>query len=298
MKKKLMVFAASLLFSASSLTSYAKEGQSNDSSMEYYNKGRSLYRSLTQSDLEEAIKQYDKGISINKNNPYLYAGKTETLYLLYFYQMLRGVSNIEQSKLIQEIGRNAAIAHDLSPDLQESHKAMAISYTVQEVYEDAKNEALKAIEMNKADSESYLWLWNTGSSLNPEDKSIITASALDPNSPLINLFWAIGYEFSGEDWQKNKQIDLLNKVIKESPDNDIAYSLLGSWYFKYKTDNERAINNFGKALYINPENPFVLFNMGKVYEKKKMDWKAVEYYKQACEMKNKNACQKLKEKNY
>lgn len=270
----------------------------NNEAIEYYKKGRKYYRSLSQNDLEKSVESYDKGIELNKNNPYLYAGKAEALYVLYIYQVLRKESKIKQAKLKYEIIKDATFAIDLAPNLMESHRAMSIAYDVQELFNEAREHAQKAVDLDKGNAESYLWLWNTDQSLNPKDKNIITAANLDPNSPLINLFWAIAHNRSKEDWLKNTQIELLNKVIEQSPNNDIAYTFLGIWYEKYKSDHDQAIKNFEKALSINSENSSALYRLGMIYDKKKMDWKAVEYYKKACEKKVTEACNTLKEKNY
>ncbi|MFN8579132.1 MAG: tetratricopeptide repeat protein [Candidatus Sericytochromatia bacterium] len=270
-----------------------------DESMNYYKKGRDSYLKLGEKDLRESLELYDKGLEINKNNPLLYAGKVETLYLLYFYQILRYESNIEQAKLKNEIIKNATFAYDINPNLVETHRAMSISYTTQELSSLAQEEAKKSLEIDKTNGESYLWLWAVEEKLDPKDKNIITASNILPNSSLVNLFWAIGYDFNGKgEWIKEPQIKLLNTIIDNNPDNDIAYTILGKWYYKYKKDKDKAIQSFEKAIEINDKNPQAYYNLGIIYSKKKMNYKAVNYYKRACELKIKDACNELRNLNY
>ena len=54
----------------------------------------------------------------------------------------------------------------------------------------------------------------------------------------------------------------MKKSLEQSPENDLAYMLLGNWYLKYKNDNDNALKNLEKALEIDPNSPFTLFHFG------------------------------------
>lgn len=298
MKNKVLGFTVSVLCSISALASYAQDVKYSEQSMSYYKEARDLYHNMSQKSLEKAITVYDKAIQQDKNNPYLYAGKAETLFMLYIYKSMKNDSKMNKVKMENEIVRSATFASDLNPDLPESHRAMSMAYEIQERGSESVEEAKKALELNKQDPESYLWLWNMQGDRDPKDKNIVAAYNMDSESPLINLFLGIAYQNSDVELIKTSQFDHLNKVIQKSPNNDIAYMYLGNWYEKYKLDYDKAISTIEAALEIDPKNPFALFNIGRIYEKKKMDWKAVEYYKKACDSGMKKACQTLKEKNY
>lgn len=303
MKNKLLLISASIILGLSPLAGYA-EGTNNlseqmysEQSMLYYKKGRELYRNLNQKDLENAINVYDKGIKENKNSPLLYAGKVESMYLLYIYKSLKMESNIEKAKIENEITRNATFALDLAPNLAESHRAMSIAYTVQNRTKEAYQEAKKALDLNKADAESYLWLWNL-TKRDPKSSSIITATSLDPDSPLINMFLALAYDEDKNQWSRDSQFELINKVIEKSPNNDVAYLFLGSWNILYRSNNDEAIKSLEKALEIEPKNPLASFYTGYAYLRKRMDWKAVDYLKRACSQGVTQSCDIVKQKNY
>ncbi|MFN8578731.1 MAG: tetratricopeptide repeat protein [Candidatus Sericytochromatia bacterium] len=99
-------------------------------------------------------------------------------------------------------------------------------------------------------------------------------------------------------WDRDTQINYMKKAVDLAPQNDLAYMLLGNWYFKYKNDHENAIKNLEKALEIDPNTPFTLFQLGIIYLTKKNDLKAVDYLKKSCDKGMKGACAILKEKNY
>ncbi len=52
----------------------------------------------------------------------------------------------------------------------------------------------------------------------------------------------------------DEAIGLLNEIICKTPDSDEAYYLLGNAYSK-KSDFRQALNNYLRAMEINPESP-------------------------------------------
>ncbi len=306
MKKNIIKISLSVLVSMTCLNSYANTFDKNvltyeqmydTNSMSYYKKGRLLFNKLSQKSLEESIKTYDEGIEINRNNPLLYASKAEALYLLYLFKFFRLESNINKSKIEYEIFRNASFAIDIAPNLMESHRAMALAYNIQRRNDESLEEAKKALELNKTDPESNLWLWHIQDAKNIENTNVVMALALAPNNPLVNLLLAFSYE-NKETWNGDKQIELIKKVIEQSPDNDLAYMFLGNTYFKYNYDNNLVIKNLEKSIEIEPQNPFALISLGGVYMKRRNNLKAVEYFKRACDQGFKEACKIIKNMNY
>jgi tetratricopeptide (TPR) repeat protein len=306
MRKSVFKISLSIILSMSCLSSYANTFDKNiltyeqmydTNSMSYYKKGRLLFNKLSQKNLEEAIKTYDEGIEINRNNPLLYASKAEALFMLYIFKILKVESNIGKAKLENEIFRNASFALDLAPNLTESHRAMILAYDIQDRKEDAIQEAKKAIELNKTDPESNLWLWTLTDANNPENTNALIASSIAPDSALINFFLALSYE-KKKTWNGDKQISLLKKVLKVNPDNDLAHMFLGKVYFKYNYDNNLAIKSLEKSIEIEPKNPFALFNLGLIYLNKKDNSKAFEYLKKSCDKGMQDSCETLKKMNY
>lgn len=307
MKNKILKLSLSFLICLSTLNSYANELNKNnltyetmydDASMSYYKKGRLLYNNISQKNLEEAIKTYDQGISINKNNPLLYASKVEALFLLYIFKFFKFESNINKAKIEYDIMKNATIALDLAPNLAESHRAMALAYSVQKRKDESIDEIKKSLELNKIDPESNLWFSILEEDKNSQNRYLTMSYTLSPESPIINMFTAIAYDNDKKTWDRDTQINYMKKAVDLAPQNDLAYMLLGNWYFKYKNDHENAIKNLEKALEIDPNTPFTLFQLGIIYLTKKNDLKAVEYLKKSCDKGMKEACTILKDKNY
>lgn len=308
MKKNILKISLSIVLCLSTLNSYAGtfdkpsftyEQMYDETSMSYYKKGRELYNKLSQKSLEEALTVYDKGLEINKNNPLLYAGKSETLYMLYLFKFFRLENNINKVKTEYEVFRNAIFALDLAPNLAESHKAMALAYSIQDRKDEAIEEAKKFLEYNKTDPEANLWYWylQEGKKPDPEKPNAVMALTLAPESPLINFFISFAYA-EKEVWNGNKTIELIKKIIEKSPDNDLAYMFLGNTYFKFNYDSDLIIKNYEKALQIEPINPYALMNLGFIYLRKRDDLKAVEYFRKSCDQGLKGSCEILKSKNY
>ncbi|MFN8578733.1 MAG: hypothetical protein U0354_18035, partial [Candidatus Sericytochromatia bacterium] len=215
------------------------------------------------------------------------------------FKFYRLDSNINKVKNEYEIFRNAMFALDLSPNLAESHKAMALAYHVQKRNEEAREEAKKALDLNKLDPEVNLWYWylQDEKKPDPENPNIVMAVNIAPDNPIVNLLLAFAYA-SKESWNGEKQIERIKRVIEKAPDNDLAYIFLGNTYFQYDYDNNLAIKSLEKAIEIEPKNPFALVSLGSIYMKKRNDLKSMEYFKKACDQGYKRACEILKSKNY
>lgn len=77
-----------------------------------------------------------------------------------------------------------------------------------------------------------------------------------------------------------KQITMLQSILKQDPKNLKALVELGNAYFDIN-DADNAIANYSKALEIDPRNPDVRTDMGIMYRRKKDFDRAVAEFKRA-----------------
>lgn len=265
----------------------------DNESMSHYQKGRILYNKLGQKNIEEALNIYDQGLAINKKNPLLYAGKSEALFLLLMYKTFKKESNINLSKIQNEVFRNATFAVDIAPNLSESHRSLALGYYLQNRKDEAIEEIKKAYELNKLDPENNLWYWHLIDGNNTQNNNLLLSYSLMPNNPLTNMLIAMAYD-KKKDWNREDQFKYMKTSIDNSPDNDLAYLILSIWNINYKHDNDMALKNAQKSIEIDNNNPFAYFIQGIVYSSKKDKLKSEESFKKACETGVKEGCEALK----
>jgi len=79
---------------------------------------------------------------------------------------------------------------------------------------------------------------------------------------------------------------LLQEVIRNSPENALAYSYLGDIFLK-KQLYDGALNLYKKALDLDPNNADNYFRIGQVYYFKKMAHESIENYNKALSLDNK-----------
>ncbi|HLD16071.1 MAG TPA: glycosyltransferase [Candidatus Nanoarchaeia archaeon] len=94
-------------------------------------------------------------------------------------------------------------------------------------------------------------------------------------------------ELKGADFFKKKQLDYLElyeKDIESYPNKVRAYRHMGNIYYTYKKDYDKAIENFNKALNINPNDPRAYLGLGWCYMAKKDSKMAVNAFKKALEI--------------
>ncbi|MFN8578535.1 MAG: hypothetical protein U0354_17030 [Candidatus Sericytochromatia bacterium] len=135
--------------------------------LEYYNKGRESFLKFNIKGYEESIIFYNKALELDKNFAKALAAKAESQAFLskLIYDSTNNIK--DSSKFESEAFNNAFIAVSMEPKLSETHKALSWVYLIQKKYDDGKEQALKAIEINENDAELQLLIW-----LNSPDKGI------------------------------------------------------------------------------------------------------------------------------
>lgn len=107
------------------------------------------------------------------------------------------------------------------------------------------------------------------------------------NSNLAELYYNRGYSYIRRGKFPDKAIEDFNKAIEINPDYSIAYNDRGN-AFMAKGNTEQAISDYNKALEINPNfaNPY--YNLGLFYGDKGDYDKAISNYNKALEIDTKH----------
>lgn len=271
----------------------------------YYKKGRDYYTKHTTKSYREAIKQYDLGLKLDKNNALLRASKSEALSLL-SRDLNEASTSIEGVNLEMQAFENAYIAVDIDPELADAHRALSMVYLIKENFKEGRKSASKAISINEEDSESHLLLWlnspdrdkmtqasiysNYYKSLDINSKSLERSLELDDKNPLTYL--ELGEVYSAQS-KFNKALEYYDKVLEISPENIKANNLSGFVYIEL-SELENAFKSFDDVLELDENNSEATYGLGIAYLKNRDNLKALEYitkscnedYADACDMKN------------
>lgn len=257
----------------------------------FYNLGRKAYLRLTKKGFQEAIDYYNQAISLDKKFAKAYAGRSEARVLLSVYQNRKN-EKYSQAQSELDAYESAVIATKLDPNLADAHRALSMVYSLQERYDEGKDEAKKAIELDKTNADAYLMLWINNDKPDPEDQNIITSLSLEPNNPLALMHSAFACL---EKKDVNQAAQKLKRVTEITPENELAHMYLGIIYYYHLFKTNEAIDHFNIALTIDPENPYVNYSLGIIYFNRWNTSKAVEYNKKACSLDYKLACDWLKD---
>lgn len=267
----------------------------------FYKKGREAYLTYTIKGYREAIKQYDLGLKLNRNNALLRAAKSEALSLL--SRDLSEISNsIEAVNSEMQAFENAYISADLDPNLPEAHRALSMIYLVKENFKEGRKSASKSISLNPDDAESHLLLWLNSPDRDKMMKASIYSNyytALDINSEELekslelNDKNALAYLELGEVYSAlgkfNKAKEYYDMVLELSPENIKAMNLLGFVYIEL-SQLDNAFEIFDKVLELEDNNSEAIHGLGIATLKNKDNLKALEYFTKACEQDYLDAC--------
>lgn len=109
-----------------------------------------------------------------------------------------------------------------------------------------------------------------------------SARDLDYNLLKIEIHSELGIkEYKNKNFEKS--LEYFNQVIKDLPNWAFPYNQIGLIYMG--TDNEKAIENFEKAITVS-DNKFAAayYNLGYIYFSQKENDKAKQYYDMACKL--------------
>jgi tetratricopeptide (TPR) repeat protein len=223
----------------------------------FYTKGRESYLLFNPKGAEEAIHLYEKAIDIDDNYAPAYAGLGEAYSFLGLWNQQSFIE--KDNKLLEKSLSYSQKALELNQNSSVSRRALAASYRGLGKFEDAREEAQKAIKLNPNDAEAYYILW-TVAGAEPDSKYIKKALELNPNlSIAYNDLGYVHYTKGNYD----KAIDDLNRAIELNPGLIQAHVNLGltlAAQKKFKESKEQ----FRTAIKLNPDYMLGHYNLGIV----------------------------------
>jgi superkiller protein 3 len=241
------------------------------SAYEYFIKGRNAYLLSTPMGYENAINWYKKALEVDEKYAPAYAGLGETYSFWIGSEEQGGECGASYDSLEYSLK-----AVQLAPNSYHSHRALATSYYSLGMNEEAKSEAMRALEMNPSDAEAYFILWKS-TSKDPESEYIRKALDLNPDLPLVHNDLGTAYLASGN---HEKAIYHFRRTVELSPKNAIAYNNLG-YALAGKGKIEEAIKIYKKSVEIDPNNNLARSNLANALLQNGEIDKAVREYKKA-----------------
>lgn len=161
--------------------------------------------------------------------------------------------------------------------------------------DDALRAGLEAIQKDPNRSNLYRWLAGTYISLNQLEDAVVqlkkAESLKSAESPTDDTYYSLGVAYGIRFVRKRNEkdftdaVDAMKKMLAFRPRFAGAYDVLGGLYH-LKGEATAALENYEKAIDLDPKNGIFYLNVGRVYsELKKNDDAAIEKFKKAIELK-------------
>lgn len=247
----------------------------NVNAYEYYLKGKALVQKATIKSYQEAIKNFNIALKSDSNYTLALAAKSEAQALLSFELELRGK---QYKDILKEAEDNANNALNQRVEIGDIHRALSTIYKLQGKFDNAKEEARKALELNSNDTDAKYLLWS--SSINKTDNREMM-ELISSNDFIFKKHLALGYAYFKQNKYRDA-INIFNEVIKIDPDYVYAYIGLGYSYEKIN-DYDSAEFAFKQTVSINKSLAdgyaglgLVAFRKGKLKESLKLFNKSLE----------------------
>ncbi len=259
-------------------------------------------RHLYNGNLEEAIKLFNKVLSINPEHKLALFDLGSAYSRLGNYDSAikcwRKVVSIDPNfirahfnlgLLYERVGRLSEAISELQIALslvRTSGSPTSMEARIEKEIERLQNKKLKGkpIGGTITDVETQLQLGNIflrqGKYEQAKDAFLEILNSIDPDNLDAHLNLGIVY-FKLRDLQKAEQHFL--KVIEGQPDNSTAYAHLGSIYSELGRHQE-AISMFEKAIEYDPDNAFVYYSLARTYSKLGRYHESIPYYLKAVEL--------------
>ncbi len=225
-----------------------------------YLKGRYYWNKRTRDGLEKSIIYFKKAINIDTAYALAYTGLAESYVVLGEYQYYSPGEVFENAK-------NAALkAIKIDNNIAEAHNVLAaIKRDYEWDWPGAEKEYLKAIELNPEYPTAYQWYSEYLSIMgrhNEAIEKIIYAQELDPLSPII---YAVGgnitYFYAR---QYNKAISQCRRALEIDSNFVVAHYALVAIYIKLMMFDE-ATNEAKKAVFLSNGDLKYTAELAKVY---------------------------------
>lgn len=223
---------------------------------------------------EDAIRHYSL---VSPNSRFFPSAIARVVFL---YQQMK------EPRKAMDVVQNAI---EKSPDIADFYLYLAILNEDEGHMEKARDLLQHAISLDNQNDQFYFRLGVVLDKLEDKDGTIAAmkkAIEIDPENP--NALNYLGYTYAEMGIELDEAESLIQKALKNKPDDGFIIDSLGWVYFK-KGDYSRALEYLGKAIILVPDDPTILEHAADAYAKNGQNDKALELYRKALELSPKNA---------
>lgn len=229
----------------------------NVSAYEYYIKGRREHLTYSVKGYENAIALYDKALELDPNYALALGAKGEAEA---FWGYQRELNGEEYSSMYDRAFKNVQKGLTLAPTIGSIHRNMATTYQMLRRFEDANQEARKAVELNPNDAEGWYQLWRSYST-DVNASEIKRALEISPYLSVANLTVGNSY-LDIKDYVKAEEF--YKRALIGNEEYELAHANLGNLYFTLQR-YEEAVTHLKRAIEIKPRYAYALYMLGLVY---------------------------------
>ena len=231
----------------------------NPEAHEAYLKGRYFWNKRTGEGVRKGIEYFEQAIRIDPNYAVAYAGLAES------YVVLNGHRFLPPTQAYPKVRAAALKALELDASLAEAHTALG-SYKWEYEWDKsgAEKEFKRAIELNPSYATAHQWYGEELAALGREEEALAEvkrAQELDPLSLPIGVVagWII---YVGRDY--DRAIDQYHRALDMDPNFAIAHLYLGRAYVQ-KGNLEQGIVEGETATRLSGGHPFYMAWLGYAY---------------------------------
>jgi serine/threonine protein kinase/Flp pilus assembly protein TadD len=242
----------------------AKAPTTNVQAYDYYLRGRQFFYQFRQKGFEFARRMFGRAIEVDPGYALAYAGVADCCSFLYMYY---DASQINQ----KEADTASRKALELDPDLAEAHASRGLAVSLNNRYDEARQEFETAIRLNPKLFEAYYFyaracfaegkleeaarLFEEASRVNPDDYQSIAL--------VSSVYAGLGRHRDAEEANR-RSLQVIERHMELHPE-DVRARYLGAGALCQLGDKARSKEWTDKALAMDPGDASVLYNVACVY---------------------------------
>ena len=307
---KLSLLILTLVFTAAGFKTHTAIAQDQAGAAGLYKQGREEFMKFTPEAFQQAIALYNKAISVDPNYAPAYAGIAEIYSYMGFYRYL---VKEDYEKFYNDSYENMEKALKLGAGLEPVQVALALSYYHLSREKEAIATAQAILAKNPNNAEALYVLWAASGS-NPSSPEIRKAIELNPNyvpayiglgdayyqkrrsfsqaatqykkaaelAPSAQLHNYVGTALTYQGYYQ-QAVNQFQKAIQLNPNYAPAYMNLGITYYFMKRFAD-TVSSEQKSIALNPNNPDAYFFLAQGYDKQNNRAEAIRNYKKFLEL--------------
>jgi non-specific serine/threonine protein kinase len=257
-----------------------KRSTENAQAFDYYLQGRNALYRMSKSDIQSAIKLFQKALELDHRYAAAYAGLGESYATLY--------QNFERNETYLDRAIESslkALMYDAT--LSEAYAALGLAYYNKKSIDEAVTAGQKAIELDPNNYIAY-WLLARVYHSSDQDKRAIDlykkCIELNPEFYSAQADLCMSYERMGEQekhaQELQKTLQVLPRYLSNHPDDGRAHMIFGVFLAQAGKSVEAKVEA-AKALDLNPFDPLMQYNGACFYARAGEKHLAVESLKNA-----------------